>query len=45
MKKYPRTTIGALYIITMIILMAISLQSCASRCKAHSGKWDTVRRR
>ena len=44
MKKHPKTTLGALYIITMLILISISLQSCRT-CKAHSGKWDTVRRR
>ena len=44
MKKHPKTTLGALYIITMLVLIAISLQSCRT-CKAHSGKWDTVRRR
>ncbi len=28
-----------------LFILFLSLQSCASRCKAHSGKWDTVRKR
>jgi hypothetical protein len=44
MKKHPRTTLGVLYIITALLLITISLQSCRT-CKAHSGKWDTHRRR
>jgi hypothetical protein len=44
MKKRPYTTLGVLYIITALVLVTISLQSCRT-CKAHSGKWDTHRKR
>jgi hypothetical protein len=33
MKKRPYTTLGVLYIITTLLLLAILTESCASRCK------------
>jgi len=45
MKKHPRLTLGTLYVITMLLLIAMSLESCATRsCSSYRSKPDRLSR-
>ena len=43
MKKHPYTTLGVLYIITTLLLLAILTESCASRCAQQRRYWSKHR--
>lgn len=43
MKKHPYITLGTLYVVTMLLLLALTLESCASRCGQQRRYWSNHR--